>query len=427
MHSESSPLSSLRYRNFRLLWSGQFASMIGTKMQATAILWHVTLLVPDNYKAMALGFVGLTKVIPIVVFSLFSGVFADAFDRRRVMFVTQTAMMISSLLLAVIVFCGLDTVWMLYIFSGVTAVFSSFDAPARQSMIPQLVPRNVYPNAISLNSVMMKTASVLGPAVGGIIIAVSGVKGAYVFNSLSFLAVITALILMKDVPRLKKHHRAKVNLKSAFEGFKYVFTSPLIRSTMLLDFFASFFSSATVLLPIFAQDILHVGPHGYGWLASATSIGAMVTSVAMTHYSSRIKNRGKVLLVAVLLYGAATVGFGLSTSFWLTFFFLAFSGAADTVSTVFRSIIRQLTTPDHLRGRMVSVNMMFMQGGPQLGELEAGMMAAAFGAPVSVVSGGVACIIATVITAWNTPMLRHYHSEKKEKQTLVELSENGKS
>jgi MFS family permease len=182
----------------------------------------------------------------------------------------------------------------------------------------------------------------------------------------------------------------------------------MIRSTMLLDFFATFFSSATALLPIFAQDILHVGARGYGWLYAAPAAGALVASVAMVRLVDDIERRGLTLLWAVAVYGAATVVFGVSTSFWLTFACLAVTGAADTVGMVFRNIVRQLETPDHLRGRMTGVNMVFFMGGPQLGELEAGLMANWFGAVVSVVTGGVGSLLATGWIAAATPSLRGY-------------------
>jgi MFS family permease len=191
---------------------------------------------------------------------------------------------------------------------------------------------------------------------------------------------------------------------------RFVFRSPLIRSTMLLDFFATFFSSATALLPIFAQDILRVGAKGYGWLYAAPAAGALITSAAMVPLADRIERRGPTLIWAVAGYGLATVVFGLSRSFWLTFFCLAMTGATDTVSMVIRNIVRQLETPDRLRGRMTGINMVFFMGGPQLGELEAGTVANWLGATFSVVSGGVGCLVATGWVALSTPALRHYRS-----------------
>jgi MFS family permease len=195
------------------------------------------------------------------------------------------------------------------------------------------------------------------------------------------------------------------------DGLRFVFNQPMIRSTMLLDFFATFFSSATALLPIFAQDILQVGAKGYGWLYAAPATGALLTSGVMVPMVDRIERRGLVLLWAVAGYGLATVVFGLSRSFWLTFFCLALTGATDTVSMVIRNIVRQLETPDRLRGRMTGVNMVFFNGGPQLGELEAGAVANWFGAPISVITGGIGCLAATGWISAITPALRHYTRE----------------
>jgi MFS family permease len=218
---------------------------------------------------------------------------------------------------------------------------------------------------------------------------------------------------MRGVPRRDPSLPRDLSFAAAREGLRFVFSNTLIRSTMLLDFFATFFSSATALLPIFAQDILHVGAKGYGWLYAAPSVGAIVASLAMLRLTDRIERRGRVLLWAVAGYGLATVVFGLSKSFALTFLCLALTGATDTVSMIFRNVIRQLVTPDHLRGRMTSVNMVFFMGGPQLGELEAGLVASAFGAPFSVVSGGLGCLAAVAWVAWRTPALRRYREARE--------------
>jgi MFS family permease len=180
---------------------------------------------------------------------------------------------------------------------------------------------------------------------------------------------------------------------------------------MLLDFFATFFASAEALLPIFAQDILRVGPRGYGLLAGAPAMGAMATSILMVPLVPRIERRGRVLMGSVIAYALATIAFGISTAFWLTFCCLLVVGASDMVSTVLRNIIRHMHTPDAMRGRMTSVNMMFFMGGPQLGELEAGLVAQALGPAVSVASGGVACLVAVLWIGWNTPTLLGYGKE----------------
>ena len=348
-------------------------------MQSAALLWHVSLLVPDDRKGLALGMVGLVRFVPIVVFSMISGVVADAWDRRRLMLVTQTAATAVALTLALLTHRALTPLWVLYVMSGLSATIGAFDPPARQALVPMLVPREHLPNAISLNTIMIQAASVAGPAVGGLLIGSVGLKWVYLANALSFGCVIAALLLMRDVPKRDDTDESvnDVSWRAAREGLRFVFGSPLIRSTMLLDFFATFFSSAIALLPIFAQDILFVGPQGYGWLYAAPAAGALAMSAAMV---------------------------------WLTFACLAATGAADTISMVFRNIIRQLETPDRLRGRMTGINMIFFIGGPQLGELEAGLVANSLGAPLSVITGGIGCLLATGWVAGTTPALRHYRS-----------------
>jgi MFS family permease len=399
---------ALRHRNFRLLWTGQLVSVTGTMMQTAAILWHVSLLVAPAHKGLALGLVGLVRVVPIVTFSLISGVVADVLDRRRLMLLTQSAMAVLAGLLAWLTFRGMTAVWPIYVLSALTSAAGAFDAPARQALVPNLVPREHLANALSLNTIVFQAASVTGPSLAGLTIAVLGIGWAYLFNALSFVAVIIGLLLMRGVRGAAEPGSSEISLKAAAEGLTFVFSSPMIRSTMLLDFFATFFSSATALLPIFAQDILRVGAQGYGWLYAAPAAGALLASVAMVRLVDVIDRRGLTLLWAVACYGMATVVFGVSRSFWLTFACLAVTGATDTVGMVFRNVIRQLETPDHLRGRMTGVNMVFFMGGPQLGELEAGMVANWFGAVVSVVSGGLGALVATGWVAAATPALRAY-------------------
>jgi MFS family permease len=409
---------ALRYRNFRLLWWGLLVSFSGSFMQTAAILWHVSLLVPDERRALALGMVGLVRVVPVVVFSLLSGVAADALDRRRLMLFTQSIMTVLAAVLTILTFNGLTSVWPIYLLAACSSAAGAFDLPARQALLPNLVPREHLANAISLNTIMAQTASVAGPALGGLVIAEAGIAWAYAANALSFVFVIGALLMMRMEeavidPNDPRTDRSNFTLAAALEGLRFVFRAPLIRSTMLLDFFATFFSSATALLPIFAQDVLHVGARGYGWLYAAPAVGALVASAVMVRAVDWIEQRGKVLLVSIAVYGAATLAFGLSPAFWLTFGCLAMTGAADTVSMVFRNLIRQLETPDRLRGRMVGVNMVFFMGGPQLGELEAGLVANWAGPVISVVTGGIGCLIATAWVAASTPALRAYRRTTK--------------
>jgi MFS family permease len=404
-------LAALAHRNFRLLWIGVSASFTGSYMQTATLLWHVSLLAPPGQKGLALGLVGLVRVVPIVLFSIVAGVAADAFDRRKLMLATNSGVVVVAATLAFLAFSGVNTLWPVYLLAAIAGAVNAFDPPARHSLVPMLVPRADLPNAINLNSTVMQMASVIGPAVGGLIIATKGVAWAYTVNVGTSLIVIAALLSMRDVPgRSGPPARDMFSIAAARSGLSFVFRSPVIRSTMLLDFFATFFASAMALLPIFAQDILHVGARGYGMLAAAPAAGAVSASILMLPITPRLRRHGTILISAVLCYGCATLLFGLSRSFWMALVCLAISGASDSVSTIIRNLIRQLETPDDIRGRMMGVNMVFFQGGPQLGELEAGLLAQWIGAARSVVVGGVGCLVATTVIVAMTPMIWRYRA-----------------
>ncbi len=401
-----SPFIALQHRDFRLLWIGQLLSNSGTQMQIVTINWHIYILTGS---ALALGLIGLVRVVPIIVFALAGGLFADARDRRHVLLATQSAMMLFAALLAWVTVSGRVNAPIIYLLAALTAAVGAFDAPARQALVPNLVPREQLTNALSLNNIMWQVAAIVGPALAGFIIASLGVGAVYWINAASFLAVLVALLLMRT-PAQQNIGMARVTISALTEGIQFVQQSEVIFATMLLDFFATFFSSATALLPIFARDILRVGPEGLGILYAGESVGAVIAGAGLS-FAGEIKRQGAVLLIAVAVYGVATALYGASQWFALSFLFLVLLGFGDTISTILRSTIRQITTPDHLRGRMTSVNMIFFQGGPQLGELEAGLVAAAFGAPFSVISGGVATVVLVALTAWRAPKLREYSGQ----------------
>lgn len=372
-------------------------------MQTAAVAWQVYLL---THSAVALGLIGLVRVGPIVVFSLGGGVVADAIDRRRLLMVTQTALLLTSVGLALLTLSGHISIWLIYLLTAIAAAALAFDSPARQALVPSLVPRAHLPNALSLNGTMFQTASVVGPSLAGVVIATRGVASVYLLDAVSFLAVLAVLFVIRP-PRLAAEGRS-ISLDAAFEGLRFVFHTPILLSTMFLDFVATFFGSAIALLPIFAHDILHVGSQGYGLLYAAPAMGSILAGVTMAFIAGHIIHQGRTIIVAVMIYAVCTTLFGLSHVFLLSLFFLAGTGAADTVSMILRQTVRQIVTPDELRGRMTSVSMVFFMGGPQLGEFEAGMLARALGAPFSVISGGIAALLATAAIAVYGTRLRHY-------------------
>lgn len=398
--------SSLRHRDFRLLWMGQIVSVTGSQMQLVAINWHIYLL---TNSALALGMVGLFRAGPIILCSLLGGVVADVVDRRRLMIATQTVMLTCSGILALVTFSGLRHVWPIYLLTAIASAAWAFDTPARQALVPALVPAKDFPNAVSLSMLMFQIGMIIGPALAGLLLATQGPGLVYAMNAASFLAVILGLALMRvrGRPVGEEGKIPSVSLESLMEGLRFVWRTPIIVQTMTLDFVATFFASANQLLPIFAKDILQVGAQGLGFLASAPAIGAVVAGLVMARLGA-VKRQGLIVILSVAVFGAATIAFGLSRVFWFSLVMLAVTGAADTISTILRHTIRQLNTPNSLRGRMTSINMIFFMGGPQLGELEAGSLAALIGAPLSVVTGGAGCLIAAMIALLSAKRLRGY-------------------
>lgn len=404
--SNHSAFAALRHRDFRLLWLGQIVSVTGSQMQFVAINWHVYLLTKS---ALALGLVGLFRGVPIIFCSLVGGVVADAVDRKKLMVVTQTVMLASAALLTAGTLSGLESVWPIYILSAFASAASAFDIPARQALMPTLVPAEDFPNAVSLGIIVFNVATIAGPAIAGFILAGSGPALIYGINALSFLAVIAALVAMRTSgsPDLQTERRNALSFAALKEGLKFVWQTPIIVQTMTLDFVATFFASATLLLPIFAQERLHVGARGYGFLAASPAIGSVLTALVLARLGT-LQRQGRLVVCSVAVFGVATAAFGVSTVYWVSLLMLATTGAADTVSTVLRQTIRQLVTPNHLRGRMTSINMMFFMGGPQLGELEAGALAAVVGAPLSVVIGGLGSLICAAIAAVKSKSLMEF-------------------
>jgi len=313
-----------------------------------------------------------------------------------------------------------ETILTLYVLTGLTSAAGSFDNPARQALVPRLVPREDLPGALAMNLTMFHAGMIGGPALAGVLIAATGegtrgLAWIYLINAGSFLAVVGSLLTMRASGAAEGDGSARESpWRSLKQGLRFVFSTPVMVWTMALDFAATFFSGANSLLPIFADQVLKVGAFGFGWLRAAPALGALAGSL-YTSIKPIPARKGRVFLWAVAAYGLATLVFGLSRSYLLTFVALAAGGLADLVSTVVRQIVRQTITPDAMRGRMTSVNMIFFMGGPQLGELEAGLVAslfasAAIGATVSVASGGIATVLVAALCAWKAKVVRDYVS-----------------
>lgn len=399
--------TALRYRDFRLLWIGQIVSLIGTQMRNVAINWQIyqLALVNDTMKPeIALGLIGLARVIPLVLTALFSGLIADRVDRRKILIFTSFAALWCSVVLALTGDMEQPPLLLIYGMVALASVASAFELPARQAITPNLVAPQHLPNALSLNAIAWQLATVVGPAIAGVLIAAIGVGLVYWIDAFTFLAVVATALMMRtrNVPAKQE----PVSLQSALAGLRFVFSNRMIAATMLLDFFATFFGATSVMLPIFADQVLGVGPTQLGWMYAAPSVGAVISAGILT--GVRIRRQGIVLLTAVAIFGACVALVGISTSLPLTLLALAGAGASDTVSMVIRGTIRQLLTPDELRGRMVAVNMIFFAGGPQLGEANTGFIASILGAPLAVAIGGTLCVLFVTGTAIKVRELRQY-------------------
>jgi MFS family permease len=401
---------ALRYRRFALFWGGQFISIAGSQMQLAALLWHLRTL---SDQPILVSGIGLVRFLPILLFSPISGVIADTFNRRKILFITQTTMALTALMLGLLTWWGTIHIWQIYLLTGIQAIAISFDLPARQALMPNLLPRNLLPSAFSLQSIAQNTGSIAGPALGGMVIGYFGQQYTYLFNAVSFGAVLLALVLMGPVVQesLSGHLTFRSSWISIREGVHFITHQPIILSSMLLDFVATFFSSASTLLPFVARDILHVNEIAYGWLVSSESVGAVLVGLIMSQRTN-IRRQGALLMLAVAAFGVATILLGLSTTVFMAMLALALVGASDSISTILRNTIRQLQTPDFIRGRMVSLNAIFFQGGPQLGEIESGIAAQFLGAPMAIVTGGIGCIVSVLIVAFAWPQLRKYRGDE---------------
>jgi MFS family permease len=399
------PFTSLRFPDFRLYYSGTVLSEIGSQMQLVAINWQIYEMTGS---AWSLGLIGLAGFLGVIIFALPAGLLADKHDRKKILMISQIIPCIFAFILAIATLWGWATPWLIYSMVFLTFAARTFQGPARQAIIPQLVPSEFLVNAFSLQTISRQLSLIIGPAIAGFMIQYWDVGSIYFLNGFSFIAYIATLAPIK----IKMHQmvgEVSFSFKSMWEGIHFVWKSPILFYTMLLDFIANFFSSATTLLPIFAKDIFGVGPQGLGILYAAPAFGSIIAGLTMASLGN-IRHQGKIILGAVTLYGLATAFFGLTNSFYLAIICLSLVGVGDMVSTVLRNTLRNMLTPDHIRGRMLAVNTLFIQGGPMIGETEAGLVAQFFGAPFSVFTGGVATVVATLFIWWKVPQLRNYHN-----------------
>ena len=394
--SQAALLSPLRHRDFRIFWIGLLASGMGSQFTTVAMAWQIYELTDSPFQ---IGLIGLARAVPQVVLLLVGGLLADAMNRRRLMVCTQIGLCAVSTLLALLSFHDVASPLTLYIAAALLAVFNSLEAPSRQAIVPSLVPREQLPKALALHSSQRYVSVIAGPSLAGLLLALLGPAACYAIDALSWLAMLASLALLRTRLQEGKGWEA-VSFDSLWEGFRFVSRHSVIFPLMILDFGATFFGSTKALFPVYARDILSVGPEGLGVLYAATAAGSLLVAAGMS-LLGEVRRAGIWIITGIALYGICTCLFAGSRVFWLSALLLAGAGAGDMISSILRGTINQLSTPDALRGRMASINSLFTSSGPQLGQFESGVVAAWLGSEFSALSGGVAAlIILAAVAAW---------------------------
>ena len=382
----------LRHRDYRQLLIATSISSLGARFEFLAVIWWIYELTGSG---VALGLLSLVRFAPILVFGLFGGVIADRYDRRTTLIVSQVLLMGTSSSLAVLAWTDSVTLPVIYVLAATAALIDCVAQPARSALIPALVPKGEMADAMSVNIMSGQTASIAGPALAGFVIAAFGTPTAFTVDAAGFVVAISFLISIQTTSVVTR--AVGGTWTAALEGLAFLRRSPVLLSVMSVDFFATFFGATTVLLPIVAVDRLGLGADGLGILNSSIAAGALIGSIVVSALPS-FDRPGRGVLIAVGVFGIAIVAFGLSTSLVVAVLCLAISGAADAVSMALRHTVRNLVTPDALRGRIAAAHSTFASGGPQLGDARAGAMASLMGAEPALVLGGIGVLV-TVVAA----------------------------
>ncbi len=399
------PYAALRVRPFRWFIGSVLTMTVATQIQTVVVGWQIYAVTRDP---LSLGLVGLAEALPFVGIALFAGHVADRMSRRRVVLLALTALLgCSAALLGFTLYPPVlagGRVWPIYAVVFVSGVARSFLQPARQAFGAELVPRELYPNAVAWRSSTWQLASVVGPAAGGLLYGFSGAPTAYAVDAMLMALSLGALVPARSA-RIVPPSAGGSMLESLATAIRFLRSRRVILAALTLDLFSVLFGGATALLPVFASDILRVGPEGLGVLRAAPSAGAVLMALVLAHRPP-FRRAGRALLVNVALFGLAMIGFGLSRSFPLSTALLALSGAVDMVSVVIRSTLLQVLTPEPLLGRVSSVNQIFVGSSNEIGAFESGVAARLMGTVPSVVFGGAVTLVVVALTAWRVPELR---------------------
>jgi MFS family permease len=410
--SKHDPYAALRFPAYRLFSIGWMVAVMGNQMTAAALAWEIAQ--RTTKPALALGWLAGIQVIPLVCLALPAGVIADRFDRRRLIQITAALNALCSVGLGLLSYRP-NSIPLMFACVIASATVLTLGRPARSALLPNIVPQAIFSNAITWNSSMFQVSSMTGSALGGLLIDTSQ----KLFHSLALpylidaAAALTYALLMFWIPRprtpssLNPEPKTLNPLQQLSAGIRFVWSTKIILATLTLDLFAVLLGGAVYLLPLFAQDILHVGGFRFGCLRAADAIGAVTMAIVLAHLPP-MQRAGRAMLLAVAAFGLCTIVFGLSKNFWLSLFMLVLIGAVDNVSVVVRHTLVQVLTPDHMRGRVSAVNNIFIGASNELGGLESGLVAAWLGPVKSVVYGGIGTLLTVLATAALFPQLRKY-------------------
>jgi MFS family permease len=399
------PYAALRVLNFRWFVASLMAMTVATQIQAVVVAWQIYDLTHDP---LSLGLIGLAEAVPFIGVALFAGHVADRASRVRISLIALAALFAcSAALLSFTLAPGIITpsrVWPIYLVIFLSGIARSFLQPARSALGAELVPRELYPNAVTWRSSTWQFATVVGPAVGGLVYGFGSASAAYALDAAIMAISVLALAAMRHSPPATAPSEESF-VESLTTGIRFVRRQPIVLGALSLDLFSVLFGGAVALLPIFAAEILHVGPEGLGVLRAAPAVGAVTMSVLLAHLPP-LRQAGRTLLYSVALFGLCMIGFGLSRNFLLSIALLGASGMADTVSVVIRSTLLQVLTPGHLLGRVSAVNAIFIGSSNEIGAFESGTAARLIGTVPAVVLGGMATLVVVAVTAVKVPSLR---------------------
>ncbi len=394
--------AAFRFRDFKLHFSARLIMGIAMSMQAVAIGWYVY---SATKSPLALGLTGLSAFIPAVFFALFTGHVADTYNRRIIVTVCFATFALSSLGLLWLVATGVKNPAFIYVFTLINGTARAFSNPAAQALTPNTVPREYFANAVTWYSSAWSASRVIGPAIGGLVY-ILGPAVPFMIAFVCFLVAATCVFCISTSGSASKADRGPITWATLSAGLRFIGSRKVLLGSISLDLVAVLFGGAVALLPIVAQDILHVGPWGLGLLRAAPSIGAILMGAALAHWPMQ-SGAGKKMLLAVACYGVATILFGLSQNLFLSMALLAIVGASDQISVVVRHTMVQAETPDDMRGRVAAVNSIFISGSSDLGEFESGATAAWWGTAPAIVFGGAATLLFAALWGALFPDLRN--------------------